>query len=84
MASASWTSIAPKVSSESSKYFPGYNQDLPRILVAFVDVEQPEQHVRTTNPQKLVKIVRHALPVIDGGNLGLAESGHVSVQWIDP
>ena len=73
-----------KLSSECSKCFLGCNQDLPRILAAFVDVEQPEQHVRTTNPQKLVKIARRELPVIDGGNLGLAESGHVSVQWIDP
>jgi len=33
--------------------------------------------------QKLVKITRHALPVIDGGDLGIRESGDVSVEWID-
>ncbi len=61
----------------------GGDQDLPRILAAPGNVEGPEQHACGTDAQKLVKITRHALSVIDGGDLGIRESGDVSVEWID-
>jgi len=84
MASAWLRSVAAKkLRRERPKGALGGDQDLPRILAAPGNVEEPEQHACGTDAQKLVKITRHALPVIDGGDLGIRESGDVSVEWID-
>jgi len=84
MASAWLRSVAAKkLRRERPKGALGGDQDLPRILAGPGNVEELEQHARGTDAQKLVKITRHALPVIDGGDLGIRESGDVRVEWID-
>ena len=68
---------------ERSESVLGGDEDPSRILTAPGNIEEPEQHARRTDAQKLIKISRHALPVVDGSNLGMTESGDVSMERID-
>ena len=44
--------------------------------------KQSEEHARPTRPQEFVKVSRHAQPMIDGRDLGVAQGRHVGMQRI--
>jgi hypothetical protein len=68
---------------ERSKGVLSSDQDLSRVLAAPGNVEKPEQHACGANAQKLVEISRYALPLINRGNLSMAETGNVSVERVE-
>ena len=67
---------------QSAESILGGDKDVARVLAAAGDIEQTEDDAVWTYAQKLVEVSGHAVPVIDGGNLGLAEGGDIGVEWV--
>jgi hypothetical protein len=71
-----------KLRSERAESGLGGDEDLARALAAPRDVEQSKQHAGRPHAQELVKVARHALAVVDSGDLRMAQGRHVGVQGI--